>query len=123
MLASPSLLLAQKLLLIHLRINARRTGRWASAPLRRKLTRIVAPCILHVLVPLLWDQHEPLLACGLIIFRVGLPRPEQRASRQNLLRAGATLVVDAIGDAPSRLTSSIASSHDRASGASTHSVL
>ena len=92
--ASLSLWLAQELLLIHLWINAWRAGTRARAPLRCELTGIVAPRVLHVLVPLLWDEHKPLLTRRLVVFRIRLPCPEERTGWENLFGAGAALVVD-----------------------------
>ena len=92
--ASLSLWLAQELLLIHLWINAWRAGTRARAPLRCELTGIVAPRVLHVFVPLLWDEHKPLLTRRLVVFRIRLPCPEERTGWGNLFGAGAALVVD-----------------------------
>ena len=62
-------------------IDARRTRR---RPRRHQLARIVAPRVLHVLVPFLGKQHKPLLPGDLVVVLVGIPRPEQRAGGEQL---------------------------------------
>lgn len=57
------------------------------------LTGIIAPAVLHLPVPLIRQQDEPLLARLLLEVGVSLPRPQQRAGGQDLLGAGAPLVL------------------------------
>eukprot|EP00966_Prymnesium_polylepis_P061129 1417432-Prymnesium_polylepis.1 len=54
----------------------------------------------RVPVPLLRQQHEPLLTRLLVKLRVSVPRPQQRARRQDRLRPLALLVGEPISHAP-----------------------
>ena len=58
---SLSVVIVQKLLVILLRIDPRCMRRRASTPLHSQLAWVVAPCVLHMFVPLLGNEHKPLL--------------------------------------------------------------
>mmetsp|Transcript_32312 Transcript_32312/g.72887 ORF Transcript_32312/g.72887 Transcript_32312/m.72887 type:complete len:245 (-) Transcript_32312:3546-4280(-) len=86
----------EKIFLIRLCIDPGRTGEGHCTAQRRKLTGIKAPCVLHMPIPLLRQEHEPLLPGSLVELGVGVPRPQQGTCGQYLLCARAACIRQAI---------------------------
>eukprot|EP00966_Prymnesium_polylepis_P320867 7377223-Prymnesium_polylepis.2 len=63
-----------------------------------QLTRIKAPPIVDLPVPLLWQKDEPLLPRLLIKLGIRIPRPEQRARWEDLLGPGCPPVGQPVSD-------------------------
>lgn len=64
-----------------------------------KLTWIEAPAVQLLLIPLLWEQRQPLFACWLVELWICIPCPQHHPCGQNRLSTWRALVSQSISDA------------------------